>query len=380
MDIEKELRKHKFIVFSQDHYNPLNVIRSLGEKGLNPISILYSKKPFLINHCKYVSELNFVDTLESGYKLLLQKYGSEEYKPFVFCSDDTTEGYLDQHYEELKDKFYFYNSGEQGRVTWLQNKDNITNLASEVGLTIPKKEIVNTGDLPKKLVYPIITKVLASTMGAWKGDVYICNNKKELKDAYKKIKSPKLILQEYIKKKGEFCMEGISINDGTEVFIPYVADYIRYYYNSYGHYMNMIPFQEGEFKNKILQLLRKTKYNGIFEIEFMKGPNEEKIFLEINFRASTWVYAITVAGGNIPYYWAKSILLGKIPTEEMVLRNKPFKAMVEPDDFSLNVVRHHRISLWKWIKDLRSTECYYYYNKNDQKPFWYMVRKKILRF
>lgn len=41
-NIDVKLRKHKFIVFSQDHYNPLNVIRSLGEKGLNPISILYT--------------------------------------------------------------------------------------------------------------------------------------------------------------------------------------------------------------------------------------------------------------------------------------------------------------------------------------------------
>lgn len=36
-----------------------------------------------------------------------------------------------------------------------------------------------------------------------------------------------------------------------------MADYIRYYNNSYGHYMNMIPFPEGEFKIKFLNYLRK---------------------------------------------------------------------------------------------------------------------------
>ena len=69
-NIDVKLRKHKFIVFSQDHYNPLNVIRSLGEKGLNPISILYTPKPILINHCRYVSKLHRVSSLEEGYKLL----------------------------------------------------------------------------------------------------------------------------------------------------------------------------------------------------------------------------------------------------------------------------------------------------------------------
>ena len=86
-NIDVKLRKHKFIVFSQDHYNPLNVIRSLGEKGLNPISILYTPKPILINHCRYVSKLHRVSSLEEGYKLLLSEYGNEEYKPFIYCSD-----------------------------------------------------------------------------------------------------------------------------------------------------------------------------------------------------------------------------------------------------------------------------------------------------
>ena len=45
-NVDIELKKHKFIVFSQDHYNPLDVIRSLGEKNLNPISILYTPNPF----------------------------------------------------------------------------------------------------------------------------------------------------------------------------------------------------------------------------------------------------------------------------------------------------------------------------------------------
>ena len=91
-------------------------------------------------------------------------------------------------------------------------------LAGEVGFETPKKEVVDTGVLPTILKYPVITKVLASTMGAWKGDVYICQNENELKEAYEKIKSPKLILQEYVHKKGEFCIEGFAINDGMNIF------------------------------------------------------------------------------------------------------------------------------------------------------------------
>ena len=378
--MDKELYNHKFISFVGDHYNPLDVIRSLGERGINPIVILIDEHPCMINHCRYVGKLHRVKTSEEGYEILLSEYGNEKEKPFIFCSDDKNASYLDQHYDELKDKFIFYNAGEQGRITWLQNKDNITNLGAEAGLYCPKKEIVDTGVLPKTLNYPIITKVLASTMGAWKNDVHICQNEQELIEAYKVIKSPKLCLQEYIKKKGEFCIEGFSINDGKDVFLPYVADYIRYYNNSYGHYMNMIPFKDDEFRAKIEKLFRLTRYNGIFEIEFMHGPNDEIYFLEINFRASTWNYAPTVGGGNLPYFWAKGMLTGKIAYEEMNLRDTPFRAMVEPEDFSLNVIKGRRVGLFQWIKELRGCECLYYYNKNDKKPFFYYLKRKIFRF
>lgn len=369
-----ELRKHKFISFVEDHYNPLDVIRSLGEVGISPIVILISEHPCMINHCKYVGKLHKVNTREEGYQILLSEYGNEEIKPFIFCSDDKTVTFLDQRYDELKDKFIFYHAGEQGRITWLQNKDNITNLGAKAGLYCPKKEIVETGAMPKTLKYPVITKVLASTMGAWKDDVHICQNEKELKEAYKVIKSPKLCMQEYIYKKGEFCIEGFSINDGNDVFLPYVADYIRYYNNSYGHFMNMIPFKDDDLREKIEDLFRLTKYNGIFEIEFMRGPKDEIYFLEINFRASTWNYAPTVGGGNLPYFWAKGMLTGRIAYDEMNLRDKPFKAMVEPADFARNI---RKVGVWQWIKDWKSTECYYYYNSKDPKPFWSYLWSKL---
>ena len=372
--LDKDLKDRKHIVFCEDHYNPLNVIRSLGEKGLNAYVILRSEHPVMINHSRYPQKLHIVRTLEEGYQILIKEYGHEEKKPFLYCSDDKTMSFLDNHYDELCGQFFLYNAGQQGRITWLQNKDNITTLGASAKLDNPKKEVVDTGVLPTTLKYPVITKVLASTMGAWKDDVFICKDKEELNEAFSKIKSPKLIIQEYIDKVGEFCIEGFSINNGQQIFIPYIADYIRYYNNSYGHYMNMIPFEEGELKENIKELFKLTKYNGIFEIEFMKGPDGKSYFLEINFRASTWNYALTVGGGNLPYYWAKSTLAGRILYEEMELIDKPFQAIVEPSDFIRNV---GKVGLLKWLKQCFTAECHYYYNSKDPKPFYSYVWNRI---
>lgn len=36
----QEVKKHKFIVFGEDHYNPLGICRSLGEEGIPVIAVL----------------------------------------------------------------------------------------------------------------------------------------------------------------------------------------------------------------------------------------------------------------------------------------------------------------------------------------------------
>ena len=106
----------------------------------------------------------------------------------------------------------------------------------------------------------------------------------------------------------------------------------------------------------------------------MKGSDGKDYFLEVNFRASTWNYALTVGGANQPYYWAKSTLMGRIPSEEMTLRDKPFKAIVEPSDFKRNI---RKLGLFKWLMDLKSAECHYYYNKKDPWPFiFYLLNRK----
>lgn len=368
---------HKCIVLCTDHYTPLGIIRSLGEIAIYPIVILVADNPHLINYSRYISILHIVDTIDAGYKLLQTKYGNEKEKPFLFMAGDKIVSFIDTYYDEIVDKFITYNSNnESGRLNWLMNKDNITDLALMSGLDVPLKEVVNTGFLPQKLKYPVITKVLKSTLGAWKNDVHICSNEKELLEAYKTIQSPQLIIQEYIQKKGEFCYEGFSINNGNDIYIPFLFEYIRYYNNSYGHYMTVTPVIWDLLMEKIHNLFKLTKYNGIFEIEFMKGPNDENFFLEINLRPSTWNYATTVGGCNLPYLWAKSTLLGKIPYDSIKLKNSVFTAMVEPADFIRNA---KKIGYYKWIKQCINSSCHYYFNKKDPKPFFSYLINRIIK-
>ena len=373
---------NKFILFVNDHCNSLGMVRSLGEIGINPIVILVAINPYLVNKSKYVTCIHTVTTKEEGLSVLLNKYGNELQKPFILTGSDSIESLLDCHYDELKDKFYFFNGGKQGQITHFMNKDIINQLAVECGFSVLKTEVVDRGILPKFLRYPVITKSIMSIVGGWKNDVFICKDEQELLQAYEKIKSPIVLVQEYILKKNELCIDGFSINGGQEIFIPFQTTYIRFSSKSYGNYMKLQIFDNPSLIEKLRLIIKKTGFSGLFEVEFLIDENDCLFFLEVNFRNSAWGYISTYGGANLPYLWAESTLLNKIDISNLKLRAS-FTAMSEIGDFVCSVV-HADVSLWKWIKDVRTCNCLLFFNSQDKKPFFSMilniVKLQFLRF
>lgn len=370
------LTEHKFIVFCQEHYNPLGIIRSLGEKGIHPIVIVVKGGATVASKSKYISKLYYVDSLEEGYRLLLERYGCEsECRPFLLTSDDTITSYLDAHYEELKGKFYFFNGGQADRLGYYMNKDNINQLAIKHGLNVLHAVVAEKGEIPADLEYPVITKAIASTVGGWKEDVFVCHNAEELKKAYEKIISPVVLLQKYIVKKNEHCMEGFSVDQGRKVFVSIASNYNYLLKSAYSPYMTVRNFDDPELQKKINAMMEEIGFEGIFEIEFLISQDGTLYFCEINFRNSTWSYASTCAGMNLPYLWAEGMLTKQIRPDTYQPIHENFNAMVDFPDFKNRVIGR-MISPIQWFKEWKSADCTYYYNKRDPKPFWFYLFSK----
>ena len=366
MDITEQLKQHKHIIFAYDHYNTLGVLRSLGEVGIKAIVILHGDKSYLVKHSSFLNTFHRVKTVEDGYKLMIENYGNEKLKPFVYSCDDFVESYLDMHYEELIDKFFFFDGGQKGIVSKYMDKEEISKLALECGAKVPKTEKLKRGELPSTLRYPVITKSLMSIKGGWKDDVFICQNEEELKMAYTKIKSEDLLVEEFIDKKNELCLDGFCVNNGKDVCIPYQSTYIRVAPGKYGNYMTLEPFKNETVLRQVEAILEKSGFNGIFSVEYLIDKNDDLWFLEVNYRNSTWSYAFTVGGVNMPLQWAKGMLMSEIDRKSFEARKKPFTAMVEPIDFGFVVKR--KISFSKWYKDMKACDCLFFYHKNDIKP------------
>lgn len=209
---------NRYIVVGVDHYNPLGVIRSLGEADLPVEIILIGGKNGFVKTSKFSKDIYYVDNREEAYNALIEKLSqSMSDNVFVYtCEDETTE-FFEKHYESLVGKCYFFNAGPEERIAYYSNKNNIYALAKKFGLNVLEAIAVNKGDIPDGLEYPIITKAVSSTTGGWKNDVYICHSECELKEAYNKITADKLVLQKYLKKKNEYCMEGFSVNHGKDM-------------------------------------------------------------------------------------------------------------------------------------------------------------------
>ncbi|MCR4634354.1 MAG: biotin carboxylase, partial [Erysipelotrichaceae bacterium] len=125
---------HLVIVMAIEHYNPLSMIRSLGKNGICPVYIAIKGKGKIASSSRYISKTHYADTIEEAYELLLENYSNEELAPFILCTDDKTISYLDKHYEEIKDRFIFFNAGQEGRINEFMNKYRILKLAEKHGL------------------------------------------------------------------------------------------------------------------------------------------------------------------------------------------------------------------------------------------------------
>ena len=367
---------HKFIVFGTYSPNTLGQIRSLGEKGIKPIVVLVYKNTFRIDKSKYISKLYDVKNIEEGLGLIVEKYGFEKYTPFIYTDRDDIMGLLDRNYDQLKDRFYFWNAGEQGRLNKYLNKKSQIQLAKECGFDVIATEVVRIGELPRKLLYPIFTKAVDSLNPWWKGFTHICNDEKQLIDAYSQMKDiSEIILQQYIEKKDEMPINCISLNGGRVIKTIGRTVYYRLQKDSFGSFRYVRSFEDKELEKKIKLFIMKVGYTGPFQIEFIVDKSGKKYFLETNFRLAQQDYAFTKLGINVPYEYAMAILNGNMVFDNEI-RFDRISIMSEFEDFRISCL-HGDVSFWQWMKDVCQTDCFQFYNKDDLLPFFYTLWSKI---
>lgn len=354
----------KVVIFGEHCWNTLGQIRSFGEVGVRPDVVFISTEPSSIERSKYINEFVRFESFDEGLNHIRKKYGGKAKKIFISTDSDSIVSLLDKNYDALKDDFIFFNAGEQGRLSSFMPKNVQGRLAESVGLRVPKSEIVKNGELPKTLNYPVFTKSLDCYVNNWKKDYYICQNEQMLIDAFKKINREELLIQEFIEKKTEVALEGISFNEGENLYLPIQGEYLRTKPGLYGSWKLNEKYKLGEeLKEKIQCMLKLVKYTGVFEVEFLKDKDDNLFFLEINFRHTQYNHALTEMGANFGMIYLKSILNGHLCVDAKPLKS-PSLVMNEVRDYSTYVETGER-SMIRWMLDLLLTRSFYVFDRND---------------
>ncbi|MGQ1909306.1 ATP-grasp domain-containing protein [Marinifilum sp. RC60d5] len=370
--------RNKVIVLGFNHINALGIVRSLGEESIKPICVLYGSKSGMIFSSKYPSIVVHVDTVEEGLKFILDNFLNECLKPIIICSNDETASIIDKNYSKLKNDFYLPNAQIDGRITALMDKIIISEVAEQFGFVSPKSVLIDKNDsIPDDMVYPCFTKSIMTIKGG-KKDVFLCGNKVELADALKKVRSDKILLQQYIDKKNEICLQGLSINSGKQIYIPFIEKFFRFTKNEFGGYVYFEKFenQKEEFRNNVHKLIEETQYSGLFSVEFLVDKSNNLFFTEINFRHDGFSYFTTTGGANLPYIWCKSLVNNSLEIEDVLLKDY-FTGMNELTDF-FQFVRTKKISVQKWINQCIKADSHLLYNKKDLGPLFHTLKSFIV--
>lgn len=358
-------QKYIAIVVGTGSYNDLGVIRSLGEKKIPVYYVTNKEHVFPIHKSRYIVQTIYCEMNEKEFVSTIKSICTQQHAHgVIFPTSDITALHLDRNYTSLKEYCSF--SHAYGKLEQEMDKRQMVIRAETAELKVPASISADARELPDNINFPCIIKPLTSAFGE-KSDITICYNNEELLSAakiYVRKNNVDILIQDLVTDvRHEIAVPGLSLPNG-EVIIKGVVNKRCIMGNGstvYGEYSLDEHFNLYE---KIKKYIRSVGYVGIFDMEFLLGNSGEYHFIECNYRNGAYGYAVTAAGFNMPYIFFQAI------TSQSWKRPKNLKSVVfmEERSYILNLTQK-RMSLWRWFKDVLSTDVFLWFNRRDLRPY-----------
>lgn len=366
------------VVIGTGSYNDLGMIRSCGECGMSVIYVTDEKHIIPIHRSRYLSHTYFIPIEESSLIEVIEQIVKEnpKNKVIIYPTSDITAYYLDHNYSQLRKICYFSNA--KGQLKTLMDKFEMNKLAQSCGLEVPSMINVDLSEMPiidcQNISYPCIVKPLRS-IGGDKCDITKCSNWEELNNTFEKYRKKgnnEVLIQQFVdgNNQHEIAVTGVALPCGDSIICGEIQK-IRIRGNGSTVFGIYKPDNSQEKYLRIKEFIKKSGYQGIFDIEFLKN-DDGLYFIECNFRNGAYGYAVTYAGFNMPDVYQKACLNQEIKLTSL----KKIVFMEERSDF-LNVL-DGSISLWHWLRDVFSTNVFLFWNRKDIKPLLrvpYFIKK-----
>lgn len=370
---------YQVIVFGGAGYNTLGVLRSFKKKSITPfLLIIKSVQLKATISSKAVKDFKIVNTAEEGVQFLLEGYNVYgNNTPVIIPTSDKAESALDNAYRLLSGKYIFPNAQEEGRVTYLMNKQLMTRIAEKHGIYVPKTFCISSEkSIPDAIPYPCFVKPLKSIAGS-KGDIKICHTKEELISVIAASNGRSYLVQQYIRKDFDILLNGCrQISNGRVIFQGIFKKY-RWSENGGDGSWGIITSNISEYINQkdIESFMSELNYYGPFSIEF--GVKDDiPYFFEINLRNDGTSHYFNLLNDHISYLW----YLDAINHQVFDLSSKgviEYTFIDELGDF-INIFTTN-LTLKQWLWDMKDAKIYKYFDKKDKLPFFRMLPRRILK-
>ena len=358
------MQDNKVIVIGGDHHNMLGVIRSVGRTGRKPDAIIFTsdRHPYVAKS-RYIGHVYLISEPSALIPLLSEICSGEELKPVVICCHDALAAVIDDNREQLSKRMIIPCGDKNARLSEMMDKEFMNKLALEAGLIIPQSD-----------AFPCIIKPRKSMTGN-KDWIQICKDEKELNACCEEYGKDNLLIQKYIDAIAEYQLIGCSLPDGN-VIIPGASSILRPCKGSNTSFLRYSGPDTIVDVAKVKKFVLSTGYHGLFSVEFLRDSDGTDYFLEINFRNDGNAICVTKAGINLPLIWILGTT-GRDYTGEAGKRVKTIHVMPEFEELSL--LFSHTISPVGFISDLLKTKAGMEFDFRDQRPFWYQLKRRILK-
>lgn len=378
---EKMTDKIEAIVLSEDHYNALGVIRSLGIAGIVVDLILTTTDSTFSDKSKYVRRCRKVTHAKELIIGAINEFAvDKETKYFLFPLSDYTAQLLDGSFNLFASNIFVPNM--KGKMYENSNKYEMKKWARKYGVKVPEGKVFNL--LNEKVnwdKYPAIIKPNVSVEGA-KVDIVTVGSEEELNNNIKILQKKgyeKVLIEEFINGVDEHMIEvmGECTLNGKCSFAGIISK-IREFpiKNGSTSFARVVEMHKGIDLCKLEKMIRDLKFVGLFDFEF-KYANDKVYFIECNFRNGAPGFAFTKLGINLPVMWICDCLDDSLIKTKIYTRNLTF--MCEQNDV-INMLKRD-VNIGIWIKDFIFSSKIFWF-RGDFMPvlkYYYLFIKNRIR-
>ena len=366
---------NKALVIGANHQNPLGVIEALGRVGIHPYVIIYDKcESSFVLKSKYIAKGWICGTKEDVVRTILENFTDTNTKAVAFACCDDISNLLNENYDRLVNYLYIPSIPKQGSLSSWMDKENMVEVAQSLCMNIPATWLVENKQIPDEVEYPCVTKSLSSVDNG-KSEFSFCNNRDELQYFLNtQVHSSTIQVQKFIEMNFEFQYLGCSLNEGKEIIIPgrtHIEVTSDFNNLTFLKYQKEKVVEDPTTLSKTESFVRQTSYSGLFSIEFMHGKDEKDYFLEMNFRNDGNGIVVTESGTNLPYIWYLYCSGGDY-IKELALSDVMDTYMMPEDSYFLSMIKGN-LKYREWRRNLKQTNCFLTYFKEDKRPFWSLI-------